>query len=160
MSNYCYKVCFSSLYPFLHHRLCTRCQVLRTMLNILQCLGQTLNSDPHKEAPNIEIPGTPFTLRIHDNVTQRQVGACGQLPLLSSTLVPPVCLFSLYSMGLASSGQPPNRFAVCIMISHTCSQLVLARSAPYGTAPFPLRGGDYCAIVNYVAYLEETQTPV
>ena len=52
---------------------CFMMQVLRTMLDILQCLGQTLDSDPHKEAPNIQIPHTPFTLRIHDDVTQRQV---------------------------------------------------------------------------------------
>jgi len=42
------------------------------MLDILQSLGQSLDSDPHKEAPNISIPSTPFSLRIHDTISQRQ----------------------------------------------------------------------------------------
>lgn len=43
------------------------------MLDILQCLGTSLTSDPHKEAPTIEIPNTPFSLHIHDNTKARQV---------------------------------------------------------------------------------------
>ncbi|XP_067946657.1 phosphatidylinositol 4-kinase alpha-like [Watersipora subatra] len=55
-----------------HPHLLWNGQVLKTMLDILQCLGQTLNSDPHKEAPSVQIPGTPFCLRIHDNLSNRQ----------------------------------------------------------------------------------------
>lgn len=43
------------------------------MLDILQCLGSALNSDPHKEAPVVAVPNTSFTLHMHENMNQRRV---------------------------------------------------------------------------------------
>ncbi|KAK3796327.1 hypothetical protein RRG08_021349 [Elysia crispata] len=45
---------------------------LRTMLDILQVVCTALDLDPHEDAPEIQIPGTPYKLRIMDNLVSRE----------------------------------------------------------------------------------------
>ncbi|BFZ04518.1 hypothetical protein BsWGS_07556 [Bradybaena similaris] len=47
-------------------------KVLKTMLDILQVVCQALDLDPHEDAPEIQIPGTPYKLRIMENLTSRE----------------------------------------------------------------------------------------
>ncbi|RUS74515.1 hypothetical protein EGW08_017722, partial [Elysia chlorotica] len=45
---------------------------LRTMLDILQVVCTALDLDPHEDASEIQIPGTPYKLRIMDNLVSRE----------------------------------------------------------------------------------------
>ncbi|GFO06729.1 phosphatidylinositol 4-kinase alpha-like, partial [Plakobranchus ocellatus] len=45
---------------------------LTTMLDILQVVCTALDLDPHEDAPEIQIPNTPYKLRIMDNLASRE----------------------------------------------------------------------------------------
>uniref|UniRef100_A0A2C9LTI3 PI4-kinase N-terminal domain-containing protein n=1 Tax=Biomphalaria glabrata TaxID=6526 RepID=A0A2C9LTI3_BIOGL len=47
-------------------------KVLKTMLDILQVVCDALDLDPHEDAPEIQIPATPYKLRIMENITSRE----------------------------------------------------------------------------------------
>ncbi|XP_078336365.1 phosphatidylinositol 4-kinase alpha-like [Crassostrea virginica] len=46
--------------------------MLKTMLDLIQLLSSSLQMDPNQEAPEIKVPDTPFTLRVQDNLTDRE----------------------------------------------------------------------------------------
>ncbi|CAH1801953.1 unnamed protein product [Owenia fusiformis] len=46
--------------------------VLKTVLDVLQILSQSLQMDPHAETPQIAVPGTPYSLRFMDNMSVRE----------------------------------------------------------------------------------------
>ncbi|KAK2176702.1 hypothetical protein NP493_644g02033 [Ridgeia piscesae] len=46
--------------------------VLKTMLDILQLLSQSLDMDPNEEAPEFDVPGTEYKLRVMDNMADRE----------------------------------------------------------------------------------------
>lgn len=48
--------------------------VLRTLLDILQVLGYSLQLDPNDANPTIPIPDTPFTITLMDTLEAREVG--------------------------------------------------------------------------------------
>ncbi|CAG2245012.1 PI4KA [Mytilus edulis] len=47
--------------------------VLKTMFDILQLLSNSLEVDPNEEAPEFDVPGTPFNFRVRDNLADREV---------------------------------------------------------------------------------------
>ena len=47
--------------------------MLKTMLDILQLLSRSLEIDPNKDAPEFQVPDTPFLLRVQDNLSDREV---------------------------------------------------------------------------------------
>ncbi|VDI78282.1 phosphatidylinositol 4-kinase A [Mytilus galloprovincialis] len=46
--------------------------VLKTMFDILQLLSNSLEVDPNEEAPEFDVPGTPFNFRVRDNLADRE----------------------------------------------------------------------------------------
>ncbi|XP_052714253.1 phosphatidylinositol 4-kinase alpha-like isoform X6 [Crassostrea angulata] len=46
--------------------------MLKTMLDLIQLLSSSLQIDPNQEAPEFEVPDTSFTLRVQDNLTDRE----------------------------------------------------------------------------------------
>lgn len=48
--------------------------VLRTMLDVLQVLSRSLTLDPNQDNSPLEIPNTPYSLQLMDNVDARKVG--------------------------------------------------------------------------------------
>lgn len=47
--------------------------VLRTLLDILQVLGYSLQLDPNDANPTIPIPDTPFSITLMDTLEAREV---------------------------------------------------------------------------------------
>ncbi|CAD5119038.1 DgyrCDS7687 [Dimorphilus gyrociliatus] len=47
-------------------------RVIRTMLDILQILSMSLDMDPHEDTPEFKVPGTPYCLRVMDNMNGRE----------------------------------------------------------------------------------------
>ncbi|KAK3083088.1 hypothetical protein FSP39_013642 [Pinctada imbricata] len=46
--------------------------MLKTMLDILQLLSSALEMDPNQDAPEFQVPDTPFYLRVQDNLSDRE----------------------------------------------------------------------------------------
>ncbi|XP_062588022.1 phosphatidylinositol 4-kinase alpha-like isoform X3 [Saccostrea cucullata] len=46
--------------------------MLKTMLDLIQLLSSSLQIDPNQEAPEFAVPDTPFTLRVQDNMADRE----------------------------------------------------------------------------------------
>jgi hypothetical protein len=47
--------------------------VLQTMLDVLHVLSQSLTLDPNEENSPLEIPNTPYSLQLMDNMEARKV---------------------------------------------------------------------------------------
>ena len=48
-------------------------KVLSTMLDILQLLSRSLEMDPNERAPEFDVSGTPYILRVMDHMSDREV---------------------------------------------------------------------------------------
>ncbi|XP_056020742.1 phosphatidylinositol 4-kinase alpha-like isoform X2 [Ostrea edulis] len=46
--------------------------MLKTMLDLIQLLSRSLQMDPNQKAPEFRVPDTTFTLRVPDNLTDRE----------------------------------------------------------------------------------------
>ncbi|XP_053375288.1 phosphatidylinositol 4-kinase alpha-like [Mercenaria mercenaria] len=46
--------------------------VLKTILDLLQLLSKSLEMDPHQHAPDFQVPGTDYVLRVKDNMVDRE----------------------------------------------------------------------------------------
>ncbi|KAL4223436.1 Phosphatidylinositol 4-kinase alpha [Mactra antiquata] len=46
--------------------------ILKTILDILQLLSKSLEMDPHQHAPEFQVPGTDYILRVRDNMVDRE----------------------------------------------------------------------------------------
>ncbi|XP_021339751.1 phosphatidylinositol 4-kinase alpha-like, partial [Mizuhopecten yessoensis] len=46
--------------------------MLKSMLDVLQLLSKALEMDPNQDAPEFQVPNSPFHLRVPDNLTDRE----------------------------------------------------------------------------------------